>query len=174
MNKPWKSEQSGISTSKEQWCCSKSNISYLSCWAVASEVDVGGMEVKVEPSHQYSITFHCYVTDGIRGTAWQSCVWHGSAYEAKVWNRIPPRRKSFSNGDNSVRDKPCSGWLCRFWWAWHAWSRSWLMKIHSWWYGLCWKRVFCSWEFALSNSIIVLFLVSMGVDRHYFHSDRHT
>jgi len=31
------------------------------------------------------------------------------------------------------------------------------------------KMVFCSWEFALSNSVIVLFLVSMRVNRkHYF------
>ena len=160
------------------------------------------MAVVAKPCHQHSVTCCCRVTDGSRGAVWWNGIWHGSAYEAQVWNWIPPCRKIasvdihwcllnvyrnqsvdigtvrwvvyFSNGDNSVRDKPCSGWLCRFWWAWHAWSRSWLMKIHSWWYGLCWKRVFCSWEFALSNSIIVLFLVSMGVDRHYFHSDRHT
>ena len=29
-----------------------------------SEVDVGGMEVDVEPSHQYSVTCFCHVTDG--------------------------------------------------------------------------------------------------------------
>ena len=28
----------------------------LLCWLVMSEVDVGGMEAKVKPSHQYSIT----------------------------------------------------------------------------------------------------------------------
>ena len=27
----------------------------LFCWALALEVDVGGMEVESEPSHQYSI-----------------------------------------------------------------------------------------------------------------------
>ena len=31
-----------------------------------SEVDVGDMTVEVEPSHQYSITFCCHVTDGSR------------------------------------------------------------------------------------------------------------
>jgi len=29
--------------------------------------DVGAMAVEVEPSHQYSIPFCCYVTDGSRG-----------------------------------------------------------------------------------------------------------
>jgi len=32
-----------------------------------SEVDIGGMAVEVELSHQYSITSCCCVTDGSRG-----------------------------------------------------------------------------------------------------------
>jgi len=32
-----------------------------------SEAGVGGMAVEFEPSHQYSITFCCCVTDGSRG-----------------------------------------------------------------------------------------------------------
>ena len=32
-----------------------------------SEVDTGSMAVQVEPSHQYSITFCCCVTDSRRG-----------------------------------------------------------------------------------------------------------
>ena len=40
------------------------------------------------------------------------------------------------------------------------------------WWWLCWKGVFCSWEFALSNSVIVLFVsivVSMEINkRRYF------
>ena len=32
-----------------------------------SEVDVGGIAVEAEPSHQYPITFCCCVTDGNRG-----------------------------------------------------------------------------------------------------------
>ena len=31
----------------------------LLCWPMMSEVDVGGMSVKVVPSHQYSISFCC-------------------------------------------------------------------------------------------------------------------
>ena len=39
----------------------------LLCWPTTSEVDVGGVAVKVEPSNQYSIAFCCHVTDGSRG-----------------------------------------------------------------------------------------------------------
>jgi len=64
------------------------------CWPSASEVDVGGMAVEVKPSHQHSVIFCCHVTDGSREAVWQNGVWHGSAYEAKVWNQIPLCRKS--------------------------------------------------------------------------------
>jgi len=62
------------------------------CWPMTSEVDVGGMAVEVEPSHQYSITC-CHVTDGSRGAVWQKDVWHGGMYEAKVHHWIPTRGK---------------------------------------------------------------------------------
>ena len=39
----------------------------LLCWPTTSEVDVGGMSVEIEPSHQYC-SFYCCVTDGSRGT----------------------------------------------------------------------------------------------------------
>ena len=63
--------------------------------------------------------------------------------------------------------------LCRFLWAWHTGSCSSLVKMHNY-CGYCAEKiVFCSWEFALSNSIIVLFvIVSMEINsRHYFQSD---
>ena len=41
----------------------------LLSWPTMSELDVGEMAVEAEPSHQYSITFCCYITDGIRGAA---------------------------------------------------------------------------------------------------------
>ena len=37
------------------------------CWPMSSEADVGGVAVGVEPSHQYSMTCYCRVTDGSRG-----------------------------------------------------------------------------------------------------------
>jgi len=41
--------------------------SILFCWPMMAEADVGGMAVEAEPSHQYSITLCCRVTDGSRG-----------------------------------------------------------------------------------------------------------
>ena len=44
--------------------------------------------------------------------------------------------------------------------------------------GDCWKTLFCSWEFSLSNSTTVLFIfvvVLMEMNRrHYFQSNPHT
>jgi len=39
----------------------------LCCWPTRSEVDVDGMAVEVEPSHQYSAPCCCHVTGGSRG-----------------------------------------------------------------------------------------------------------
>ena len=38
----------------------------LLCWPIKLEVNVGSMEVEVEPFHQCFIAFHCHVTDGSR------------------------------------------------------------------------------------------------------------
>ena len=46
--------------------------------------------VEVEPSCQYSITFCYHATDGSRGEVWQNGIWHGSVYEAEVWDWLPP------------------------------------------------------------------------------------
>jgi len=179
----------------------------LWCWPTTSEADVGDTAVEAEPAHQYSITFCYSVTDGSRGAVWQNGVWHGSMYEATVCHWILPRGKKmvcidvhwclldiygdqvdvstvrgwvvhFSRGDSRVKDKPCSRWPCRFSQAWYAGSCSSLVKMRSsrWW--LCWKVMFCSWEFALSNSIIVIFVsvtVYMEINRrHYFWSNLRT
>ena len=36
----------------------------LLCWSTNLEVDVGDMEVEIEPYHQYSIACCCHVRDG--------------------------------------------------------------------------------------------------------------
>ena len=80
------------------------------CWPAVTDVDVGGIALDVEPSHQYSVTF-CYpVTDSSRGAVWQNGIWHGSAYEAKVWNWIPTCRKklhplTFTDLPNVYKDQ---------------------------------------------------------------------
>lgn len=48
----------------------------LCCWPTTWEVDIGGMTIEAEHSHQYSVTFcHC-VTDGSKRTVWQNSIWH--------------------------------------------------------------------------------------------------
>ena len=113
------------------------------------EADVVGMAVKVEPSHQYSITSCCCVTDGSRGTVWQNGIWHGSAYEAKMCHWIPPCGENgihchywhllnisgdlrvdvstvrqwvvcFSSGNSNVQDSLHSRQSCRFLWVQYA------------------------------------------------------
>ena len=63
-------------------------------WHTTSEAGVGGMAVKVEPSHRYCIRLCCFVTDGSRGAVWQNGIWYGSAFEAKVWHWMPPCGKN--------------------------------------------------------------------------------
>ena len=63
----------------------------LLCWSTISEANVGSVAVDVEPSHQYSITFCCCVTDVSK-----KALWHGSEYEAKAWKGIPVYRKNNS------------------------------------------------------------------------------
>ena len=63
---------------------------------------------------------------------------------------------------------------CRLLQVQHAGSCSLLVKVHSCWWWLRWKTVFCNWEFALSNSVIVLYVsvvVSGEINRtRYFWS----
>ena len=59
--------------------------------------------------------------------------------------------------------------------AHHAGSCSPVAKMYSQWWWLCWKTMFCSWEFTLSNSITVFFAsvaISTEINkRHYFWSN---
>ena len=75
---------------------SKAVPSMLWCWSIMSEADIDGMTVEVGPTHQYTITCCCHVTDGSRRAVWQNGVWDGSAYEAKGCCWIPPCRKSYT------------------------------------------------------------------------------
>ena len=65
----------------------------LLCWPTVSEVNVGGMAIEAESSHQYYITYCCHVTDGSRGAVGQNDTWYGSAYEAKLCHWVPPYKK---------------------------------------------------------------------------------
>jgi len=157
---------------------------------MTSEVDVGGMAVEADPSHQQSIMFCCCATDGSRGAVWHNAVWHGGVYEPKVCHWIPSCGKKwhpltftgscwtfikqtvdvsavrwrvvcFSSSGSDVKDKPRSRLPCRFLQACHESSCSLLEKMHSLWWWLWWKTAFCSWEFALPKAVIVLFVFAV-------------
>ena len=111
-----------------------------------SEADVGGTAVEAEPSHQYSITCCCCVTDGSKEAVWQNGVWHGSVYEAKVCHWIP------LCGKNSTHWYPLIlaehlwrpngevvGGVFQWWWQWvistgaDCYERSMQILVHHWW-----------------------------------------
>ena len=173
----------------------------LRCCPMTPEEDSGGMAEEAEPSHQYSVTCCCRVTDGSRGAVWQNGIWHGHAHEAKVCHWIPSCGKNSTHWHSSMfaeylwrpnsehSDAVCSA--LQQWWQWqwvtstdadflwgqHSGSCSSLIKMHSLWWWLCWKSVLRSWEFALSNRVTMLF-VSVVVSteiirRHYFQSNLH-
>ena len=86
------------------------------------------------------------------------CVWHGSVFEAEMWDLIPPCGRigthwhastfnvyggqtvnvstvrwwvvHFSSGDNNVKVKQHYWWPCRFLWGRHAGSCSSLTEMH--------------------------------------------
>ena len=95
-------------------------------WPTTSEADVGGMAVEAEPSHQYSITICCCVTDGSRGALWQSGDGHGSADEAKECHWIPPCGKDGTHWHSSTLAerlwRPNSG-------CWH--NEGWVLHFSS-------------------------------------------
>ena len=93
-----------------------------------------------------------------------------------LWMFMESKQRHFSSEDCDMKDKPCSGQPLRFF-EWDIRTFSLLVKMYSCWWWLCWKIVFCSWEFALSSRVIVLFaclVISMKIKRrHYFQSDLH-
>ena len=146
-------------------------------------------------SQLYFVTFCCCLSAGeqqsdkavsnIEVQTKQRCValisymgkkWHPLICINTCWMYVNTVRLwvvHLSCGNSDMKETPCSPQPGRRLQVWHAGSCSWLMKTHSSWWWLCWKIVFYSWEFSLSNSVIVLFdVVSMEIiGRHYFQSN---
>ena len=85
--------------------------------------NVGDLTVKVEPSHQYSITCCCHATDGSRGAVWQNGVWHGSTYEAKGCHWVPPGGKKKMHLLTLINT--CYMFLETKHWMWTQWGGRW-------------------------------------------------
>ena len=169
---------------------------------MVSEADVGGTAVEAQHSPP-PYRFTLLMCDRWQKRAgWQNGVWHGSVDEAVERNWTPPWGKNGTHwhsltfvyvyGDQAMGMSTVGGGgcvsavstataghlcYCRFLPAEHAGSCSSLVKMHSRWWWVCWKIVFCSGELALSDSVIVLFLsivISMEINRRrYFQSKLH-
>ena len=101
----------------------------LSYCPTTSEVDVGGMVVKVEHSHQYSVTFCYHVTDGSRGALWQYgiclhvekmaptdihwCLLNIYGDQTVDVSTVRLFVFHFSGGNSDMKDKSCSRQWCR-------------------------------------------------------------
>ena len=94
----------------------------LLCWLSDVRDGCWWYSSRVEPSRQYSVKLRCRATDDSSGAVWQNGVWHGSAYEAKVCNWIPPcgkknapneihRRLLKDYGDQTVDDSTVRRWV---------------------------------------------------------------
>jgi len=161
-----------------------------------SETDVGRMAVEVEPSHQYSLTFCCCVTDGSRGVVWQKVsdvevgMKQRRVTEFLHVEKMAPIDIHWRTNSGCEHSKAV-GVAFQQWWLWQ-WVTSagadfgehgMQALVHRWWKCIAnsdtyFERVFCSSEFALSNSVIAFFLsalISMKINRRlYFQKNLHT
>ena len=115
----------------------------LLCWPTISKVDVSGMAVEVKPSHQYSITFCCCLTDGslTKGSLTWECIWsnnvelNSSTQKKKKWHPL-----TFID----------TGWMLMETkqWLWAPWGGEWctsateIKTVDQ----LCWFRVLQAWH----------------------------
>jgi len=104
---------------------------------VSTEADVVAWQQRLNLPTNIPFVFCCHVTDGSRGEAWQSYVWYGSVYQAKVCHWITPCGKNGTNWHSLMLAehswRPNSGWehsevvsgALQQWWQWqHATSAS--------------------------------------------------
>jgi len=126
--------------------------------------------------HRYPATCWCRVTDGSRGAVWQNGVWHGSEYEgvplnSSTWEKMAP--SDIIDACWTFMDTK------QMWaqWGMHGAFQQWQQGGTStgahfsqeWQAGSCSARIancrdcrkvpLCMWEFAWSNSAIVLFFI---------------
>jgi len=112
----------------------------LVLWPPTSEVNGGGMAVEVELSQQYSITFFCHMTYSSREAVWHNSVWHGSPYETKMWEIIPPCGKNGAFID--------AWWMLMEakQWTWAQWNSGWCVSAVGTVGHLRWCRLLQAWH----------------------------
>ena len=120
----------------------------------------------------FLLIFHDVLLLDDRGAIWPNGIWHGSMCEAKVWNWTPLCRKNVTHWHSSALMNVFGGetadvstlrWWIVWQWLWVTSSGAGFYEcsqqalVHCWWKciangGDCVEKVFCRWEFALSNS----------------------
>ena len=166
--------------------CSKIMPPFLWCWPMTSEADVGGTAVLVEPSTNISLYFVAVWWMAAEGQSdrmaseMEVCVKQRCGTEFLCAEKMAP-------GDihwclqNAYGHQTVNVSTVRWWWQWQWFTSTGAdayncsaqalvhCKMHSKWWRLHWKVVVCSWEFALSISVIMLFVVvSMEINRRNF------
>ena len=164
-------------------------------------MDGGGRAVEAEPSHQYFVTFCCCATEGSKGAVWQNGVCYGRAHEAKVCYWIPPCGKNGTHWHSLMlvehwwrTNSGCEhgevevGGAFQHWWQWYGRQAALQMAMQIFTSTACWLLFIAGEiaslmvvtilrnsvelrEFALSNSVIVLFVsvvVSREINRKCF------
>ena len=146
-----------------------------------SEADVGCIAVEVEPFYQYSITFCAMQQMAAVGQSAKMASDMKVCNEAKGYSWIPSCRENGThrhssklieclwNPNSGLEQREAVGGVYQ---QWH--QQQWITSadadcykcrmqalVHYWW--KCWKVALCSWEFALSSSVIVLFVSVAGI-----------
>ena len=167
------------------------------CLPPRSEVDVGGVAVEVELSCQYSITFWCCATDDSRRAVWQNCqTWkckssRGVEFSSSMQRKLHPL--TFINACWMFMETEqwmwaqCGSRLCVLAVTTMTWKISNVPDGHAdlyehgvqalhhcWWKfivngGDYLEKAFCSWEFTLPKSVIVL----LDIRKNYFQNGLH-
>jgi len=131
------------------------------CWPTVLEADVDGNHSQGWTFPPIFCSFCCCVIDGSRGAVWQNNVWHGSVYVAKVclhssiWKKWHPL--AFIDAFWTFLEAKEWMWAQ---WRHKRWQAMFQTAMHSCHAGKLrvLQSLLCSWEFTLSNSVIVLFV----------------
>ena len=131
---------------------------------------------------KWRLTWKCMWSRGVSLNSWMWKKWQLLTFINASWTFLEPKQWMWAQwgGGWCVSAVATVTWKTNHVLDGHAdfhgcGSCSLLMKMRSEWWWLCWKVVFCSWGFALSNSVTVLFasvVVSMEINRRqYFWSN---
>ena len=83
------------------------------------------MALEPEPSHKYSLTFCCHMTDGSRRAVWENGVYYRSVYDAKTCHWTLPCEKKWHS---LIITDSCWIFLETKQWMWAQWGSGWCVS----------------------------------------------